>query len=72
MARWLAREDLNRIDAAGVHLSKLFEWYAGDFEAAGGVRAILQRHGPPSAREIPAGVRIGHLEYDWSLNIQTR
>ncbi len=74
MARWLAREDLNRFDPSRgrAQVSKIFDWFKDDFDRAGGVPAILQRHGPPSARETAAvgDIDIDHLDYDWSLNDQ--
>ncbi|MEZ4325371.1 MAG: DUF547 domain-containing protein [Polyangiales bacterium] len=54
-----------------VVVSQLFEWFAGDFEPAGGVRAFLVAHTENEATR--AGVadernRITYFEYDWALN----
>jgi len=74
MARWLARDDLNRYEpAAGrAHLSSIFKWFAEDFEKGGGVAAVLNRHGPEAARATAAqaGFKVEHLDYDWGLNDQ--
>jgi hypothetical protein len=74
MARWLAREDLNRFDppAHRAQLSSIFTWFAEDFAKAGGVAEILKRHGPPAARGMASrpDLKVEHLEYDWSLNDQ--
>jgi hypothetical protein len=73
MARWLGRDDLNAFFAAGgADLSMIFRWYREDFDAAGGVRAVVRRHGDESARRALAGddAQIGHLDYDWALNDQ--
>lgn len=69
-ARWLSREDLNRFFPGKAELSEIFKWFAPDFEKAGGIRSVLKRHGPPSARTLlEAGdPRIEYLPYDWSLN----
>jgi hypothetical protein len=59
----------NRVDQDGVRLSRIFDWFARDFEAAGGVRAYVGRHLSPAARaHLDAATEIGFLEYDWALN----
>jgi len=73
MARWLARNDLNAFfPDGGADVSMIFRWYREDFDAAGGVRAVVQRHGGEPARRALAaeGAHIGHLDYDWTLNDQ--
>ena len=74
MAVWLGREDLNRFERERdrVVLSKIFDWFEEDFAAAGGVPAILGRHGPEALRPWLAGgdYRIRHLPYDKALNAQ--
>jgi hypothetical protein len=73
MARWLAREDLNRFDPeeGRIRVSKIFDWFEDDFDRAGGVIAVLQKHGPASARETIALIDdVKYLDYDWSLNDQ--
>lgn len=49
-----------------VTVSRIFEWYASDFEASGGVRTFVAAH-----TDIPAiqgGTRLVYSEYDWDLN----
>ena len=74
MARWLAREDLNRFDpsAGRARFSNIFQWFADDFAKAGGVREVLKRHGPPAARTLATrpDLKVEYLDYDWSLNDQ--
>ena len=56
----------NRYDAATrtLYLSKIFDWFDGDFEKANGtVRDYVAPY-----LEIPKNARIRHLPYDWSLN----
>jgi len=53
-------------------ISKIFDWFAGDFDASGGVRAFLAHHAPEPERAWLAeqGPRLAlrYLEYDWRLN----
>ena len=53
-------------------LSSIFDWFAGDFAAAGGALPFLSPHLPEATRAwlLPrAGrVRLAYFDYDWSLN----
>lgn len=51
-----------------VELSKIFEWYKGDFtkEAKSPVAYINQYRD----EQIPKDYKVGYYEYDWSLNTQ--
>jgi hypothetical protein len=71
--RWLADPRKGVAVGAGTRtllVSAIFEWFAEDFEAEGGVLAFVERFGPDEARALvrEGGVRIRHLDYDWSLN----
>lgn len=72
--RWLATERLNRFDlqAETARISKLFDWYAADFEPAGGIYTVLARHAPERYREALRAeeLEISFLPYDTSLNRQ--
>jgi len=59
-----------RIRGRRVQVSQLFEWFEGDFEEAGGVRAFLARYleGEAKAAVENERTRITHFEYDWDLN----
>ena len=47
-------------------ISKIFDWYAGDFGGAGaGVLAFINKYRKPP---LPADVKISIQEYNWSLN----
>ncbi len=73
MARWLSRDDLNHFGSGGgARVSMIFRWFGEDFEASGGVREVLRRHGGEPARRALAADRapLEYLEYDWSLNDQ--
>ncbi|HJL24897.1 MAG TPA: hypothetical protein RMH80_21840, partial [Polyangiaceae bacterium LLY-WYZ-15_(1-7)] len=51
-------------------LSQIFEWFAGDFEAAGGVRAFVARYLPDdqAAALRDQDTRLAYTPYDWALN----
>jgi len=77
--RWLADEGKGlRIDRQGrvVTLSRIFDWFAEDFEASGGVLGFAARFAPPEeARWLErhaddASVR--YFDYDWSVNAEAR
>ena len=75
LRRFLAREDKGlRVDreAGRVWLSSIFDWFAEDFDAQGGVLAYLTPYAPEPAREWLAAnrsrARIRYLDYDWHLN----
>jgi len=73
---FLADPAYNTFDAqAGtIGLSKIFEWYAIDFEDPSrglSLRAFLVEYGPGASAEERAWMRdaeIRYLEYDWALN----
>lgn len=48
-----------------VEASQIFEWYAKDFEPAGGAVAFINRY---RKEKLPEGVKVGFQKYDWSLN----
>ena len=45
-------------------LSKIFDWYKGDFTEGGPIAFINKRRSSP----LPADVKISYQEYNWSLN----
>jgi len=54
-----------QVSGKGVSLSKIFDWYADDFAAAGGAVAFINRY---RKAPLPADARVKFMEYDWSLN----
>jgi len=72
---WLAdpRKGI-RIDRENstVHLSKVFDWFEEDFDAAGGVLAFVAKYIPDSDREWlernAGNLDVEYLYYDWRLN----
>lgn len=67
MRRFLTDTTRNRVDQAEqkLLLSSIFDWYAQDFQASGGVRAYVDSILPVDL----SGYTIEFLPYDWSLNI---
>lgn len=64
----------NQFDTATntARLSKIFDWFKGDFDSKGGVTAFLVTFAEGDAKTVlenPA-VKIDYLGYDWSLNKQ--
>lgn len=53
-----------------VKLSKIFEWFKDDFEAAGGVRAFVAQYleGPAAEKVRDESSRLKFVDYDWNLN----
>jgi hypothetical protein len=74
---FLGEQEKNRVDAAKrtLHLSPIFKWFAGDFEAAAGsVEKFVAPFFPEAARAALAagGFKISYTDYDWSLNDRVR
>ena len=71
---WLARPDLNEflIGQNTADISQIFKWFKGDFDKAGGVKAILARYAPVVVRPMlaKADLKITYKHYDWGLNDQ--
>lgn len=53
-----------------VRVSQIFEWFAADFEARGGVRAFVASYleGEDAPFVAAEGTEISHFDYDWSVN----
>jgi hypothetical protein len=75
MRRWLANHEKGlAIDrkTRTVRLSKVFDWFAEDFESRGGVLAVISHYVSPDdaawLRANAASARIRYFDYDWSLN----
>lgn len=69
--RWLIWDP----DTGRLGLTRLYQWYAGDFDqAAGSVSAYVARYHAGVAAALAAGrsPEIYWLDYDWDLNDQAR
>ena len=53
-----------------VRLSKVYEWFRGDFKTAGGVLRFAARYSPELAKALADGKkpRVSYIDWDWSLN----
>jgi hypothetical protein len=76
--QWLADPGKGlRIDrsARAIRLSKIFDWFADDFDAGGGVLAFVTRHAPTAdadwLRANGPSARIDYFDYDWRVNALT-
>ena len=58
---FLLTKSKNSISSNEIKISKIFEWYAGDF---GNVKQYIKKYQP----QISESTNITYLEYDWSLN----
>ncbi len=65
---WLADTGKNQFDRGKqlAKVSKIFEWYAADFAAVGGVPAVLKKFAPPDA--FASTIKLEYLKYNWGLN----
>lgn len=58
----------NRITSKKAEISKIFQWFKGDFKRdAGSVRAFLNRY---ATIKLTDETTISHIDYDWTLNAQ--
>lgn len=59
-----------RIVGGEVRVSRLFEWFAGDFKKkSGSPAAFIARYRPADARLLTRpGLALRYLEYDWAVN----
>lgn len=55
----------NQLSADHAKLSKIFDWYAGDFKQQGGVIAFINRY---ADTQLSPKAKLSYLDYDWSLN----
>lgn len=65
---WLAAPSRNQFlpDKQLAKVSKIFQWYAGDFQIIGGVPAVLERFAPPNSFTISN--KLEYQKYNWGLN----
>ena len=62
---WVNDGSKNKITASLVEMSPIFQWYAADFKAGGGVVAFLNKY---STATILPKTKRSYLAYDWGLN----
>jgi Protein of unknown function, DUF547 len=71
---WLGRTDLNGflIDKNEANVSTIFKWFKSDFDQAGGVKSVIAKYAPPTAKPLldKADSQITYKSYNWGLNDQ--
>jgi Protein of unknown function, DUF547 len=71
---WLARTDLNEFfpEKNEANVSTIFKWFKGDFDKAGGAKAIMAKYAPAAARPMleRPHCKISYKPYNWGLNDQ--
>jgi len=66
---FLSDRELNRVEGDHLRLSKIFDWYGGDFEkAAGSVPAFVRPYLKAAGEDPGADAKVKYFDYDWSLN----
>jgi hypothetical protein len=72
--RWLGRPDLNEFfpEKNEAAVSSIFKWFRGDFEKAGGTKAVIAKYAPAPARALllKPDSKITYKSYNWGLNDQ--
>ncbi len=65
---WLAEPSRNQFlpDKRLAKVSKIFQWYAGDFAKAGGVPRTLEKFAP--SRSFAISNKLEYQSYNWGLN----
>ncbi|MFZ1217946.1 MAG: DUF547 domain-containing protein [Chthoniobacterales bacterium] len=71
---WLGRTDLNEFlpDKNEANVSSIFKWFKGDFDKAGGAKAVMAKYAPAAAKSLleEADCKISYKAYNWGLNDQ--
>lgn len=57
----------NQLMANSIQVSKIFDWYAGDFGGVGGIVPYFQQF---STTTIDSSATVSYNAYDWALNKQ--
>ncbi|CAM1351814.1 DUF547 domain-containing protein [Tenacibaculum crassostreae] len=65
MKKFVNDTSRNKISEKRLQLSKIFEWFQGDFTKEGSLIDFLNQY---SDVKINKKAKISYLEYDWSLN----
>ena len=71
--RWLANDKQNQFvpDRHAAHVSSIFKWYKGDFDAkSGSVEKFLAKYAPPGQGGflLEPGATVTFNDYNWGLN----
>ncbi|NNC82243.1 MAG: DUF547 domain-containing protein [Flavobacteriales bacterium] len=60
-------ERYNQLNGDIASISKIFDWYASDFEREGGVAYFINKY---AHSKLDRDVQLSYNDYDWSLNDQ--
>ncbi len=63
--RFLADASRNKISSSSVQLSKIFEWYKGDFTKKGSLIDFINKY---NSIKVSSSAKISFLEYNWAVN----
>ncbi len=65
---WLAEPSRNQFlpENQLARVSKIFQWYAGDFQKIGGVPAVIEKFAPP--KSFALSYKLKYQKYNWGLN----
>lgn len=55
----------NHISPEKAEVSKIFQWFSGDFTKSGSLREFLNQY---TAQKIMEDADIGYMDYDWTIN----
>ena len=64
--KFITNETHNQISAKKIKISKIFEWYAEDFNK--GSETVVSFINKYSSVTVNADAKIEYLEYNWKLN----
>lgn len=70
-SRFINTPDNTYFKDGSLHVSRIFDWYAGDFGGEEGVWKFIRRYaGPELARQMDTATNhtLAYTDYDWSLN----
>lgn len=62
---WVNDASKNKLEDAKIKVSQIFDWYAADFKAGGGVVAFINKY---ATTKVSTKAKVSYLEYDWALN----
>jgi hypothetical protein len=62
---WANDVTKNKLEGTKVKVSQIFDWYAADFKAGGGVVAFINKY---ADTKVSSKAKVSYLEYNWALN----
>tara|TARA_B100000809_G_scaffold255777_1_gene294813 strand:- start:1531 stop:2298 length:768 start_codon:yes stop_codon:yes gene_type:complete len=62
---WVNDVTKNKLADSKIKVSQIFDWYAADFKAGGGVVAFINKY---ATTKVSAKAKVSYLEYNWALN----